>query len=181
MGKKVSFLPLPPPPSFIFWPSFHFSRGQKRKSPSPVFLCSEIKRKRLLRRIASCKCCQQQRLRSRWALFICSVLCHVNLLQRTVFENICFPFFPYINFYLLLDKIGLARKSRVHETTLGYSCIVKKFLLWNSAKHPVHNSDVVLLYIHRLAQWIFNNYSASWAIDSEAMRARGIIVLVKSN
>ena len=180
MGKKVFFLPLPPPPSFIFWLSFHFSRGQKRKSPSPVFLCSEIKRKRLLRRLASCKCCQQQRLQSRWALFICSVLCHVNLLERTVFENICCPFFPYINFYLLLDKIGLVWKSRVHETTLGYSCIVKKFLLWNSAKHPVHNSDVVLLYIHRLAQWIFNNYSASWAIDSEAMRARGI-VLVKSN
>ena len=27
------------------------------------------------------------------------------------------------------------------------------------------------------ASWLFNNYSsASWAIDSEAMRARGIIV-----
>ena len=116
MGKKVSFLPLPPPPSFIFWLSCHFSRGQNRKSPSSVFLCSEIKRKRLLRRLASCKCCQQRRLRSRWALFICRVLCHVNLLERTVFENICFPFFPYINFYLLLDKIGLARKSRVHES-----------------------------------------------------------------
>ena len=126
MGKKGSFLPLPPPPSFIFWLSFDFSRGQKRKSPTSVFLCSEIKRKRLLRRRASCKCCQQQRLRSRWALFICSVLCHVNLLERTVFENICFPSLPYINFYLLLDKIGLARKSRVRETTLGYSCIVKR-------------------------------------------------------
>ena len=180
MGKKGFFLPLPPPPSFIFWLSFDFSRGQKRKSPTSVFLCSEIKRKRLLRRRASCKCCQQQRLRSRWALFICSVLCHVNLLERTVFENICFPSLPYINFYLLLDKIGLARKSRVRETTLGYSCIVKTFLLWNSAKHPVHNSDVVLLYILRLGQWILNNYSASWAIDSEAMRARGIVV-VKSN
>ena len=44
--------------------------------------------------VASCKCCQQ-RLRSRWALFYlqCSVLCHVNLLARTVFENICFSFF----------------------------------------------------------------------------------------
>ena len=32
-------------------------------------------------------------------------------------------------------------------------------------------------------QSVFNNYSSSpeWAIDSEAMRARGIIVLVKSN
>ena len=43
---SVSFLPLPLPPSFIFWLSFHFSRGQNRKSPSSVFLCSETKRKR---------------------------------------------------------------------------------------------------------------------------------------
>ena len=32
------------------WLSFHFSRGQNRKSPSSVFLGSETKRKRLLRR-----------------------------------------------------------------------------------------------------------------------------------
>ena len=44
------FLPSPPP-SFTFWLSFHFSRGQNRKSPSSVFLCSETKRKRLLRRL----------------------------------------------------------------------------------------------------------------------------------
>ena len=31
--------------------AFHFSRGQNRKSPSSVFLCSEIKQKRLLRRL----------------------------------------------------------------------------------------------------------------------------------
>ena len=44
------FLPSPPPPpSFIFWLSFHFSRGQNRKSRSSVFFCSETKRKRLLR------------------------------------------------------------------------------------------------------------------------------------
>ena len=36
----------PPPPSFIFWYSFHFSRGQNRKSRSSVFLYSETKRKR---------------------------------------------------------------------------------------------------------------------------------------
>ena len=45
--------------------------------------------------VASCKY-SQQRLRSRWALFICDVFCHVNLLARTVFENIGFLFF-YIN------------------------------------------------------------------------------------
>ena len=32
--------------------SFHFSRGQNRKSRSSVFLCSETTRKRLLRRLA---------------------------------------------------------------------------------------------------------------------------------
>ena len=35
--------------SFTFWLSFHFSRGQNRKSPSSVFL---FKRKRLLRRLS---------------------------------------------------------------------------------------------------------------------------------
>ena len=38
-----------PSPSFTFWLSFHFSRGQNRKSPSSVFRCSETKRKSLLR------------------------------------------------------------------------------------------------------------------------------------
>ena len=44
------FLPSPLP-SFIFWLSFHFPRGQNRKSRSSVFFCSETKRKRLLRRL----------------------------------------------------------------------------------------------------------------------------------
>ena len=44
LSASVSFLPSPPsPPSFIFWLSFHFSRGQNRKSHSSVFLCSETK------------------------------------------------------------------------------------------------------------------------------------------
>ena len=38
------------------------------------------------------QCCQQ-RLRPRWALFISNVLCLVNLLARTIFENICLPLF----------------------------------------------------------------------------------------
>ena len=59
--RKETFLPflkpsLPSPPplppaSFIFWFSFHLSRGQNRKSLSTVFFCSETKRKRLLRRL----------------------------------------------------------------------------------------------------------------------------------
>ena len=38
--------------TFIFWLLFHFSRGQNRESRSSVFLCSEIKRRRLLRRLS---------------------------------------------------------------------------------------------------------------------------------
>ena len=34
---SVSSLALPLPPLSFFWLSFHFSRGQNRKSPSPVF------------------------------------------------------------------------------------------------------------------------------------------------
>ena len=46
LSASVSFLPSPPsPPSFIFLLSFHFSRGQNRKSHSSVFLCSETTRK----------------------------------------------------------------------------------------------------------------------------------------
>ena len=52
---KETFLPFLKPsfpsPSFIFWFSFHFSRGKNRKSLSTVFFCSESKRKRLLRRL----------------------------------------------------------------------------------------------------------------------------------
>ena len=44
------FLPSPLP-SFIFWLSFHFPRGQNRKSRSSVFFCSQTKRKCLLRRL----------------------------------------------------------------------------------------------------------------------------------
>ena len=49
-GRKLRKHP-PPPRSFIFWLSFHFPRGQNRKSRSSVFLCSETKRKRVLRRL----------------------------------------------------------------------------------------------------------------------------------
>ena len=35
----------------IFWLLFHFSRGQNLEYRSSVFLCSETKRKRLLRRL----------------------------------------------------------------------------------------------------------------------------------
>ena len=50
--KEGNFLPSPsPPPTFIFWLLSHFLRGQNRKSRSSVFLYSETKRKRFLRRL----------------------------------------------------------------------------------------------------------------------------------
>ena len=50
--KEGNFPPSPPPsPCFIFWLSFHFSRGQNWKSHSSVFPYSATKRKRLLRRL----------------------------------------------------------------------------------------------------------------------------------
>ena len=50
-AKNGAKMPPPLPTSFIFWLSFHFSRGQNRESPSSVFLCSETERKRLIRRL----------------------------------------------------------------------------------------------------------------------------------
>ena len=51
------FLPSPsppPPPTCISWLLFYFSCDQNRESRSSVFLCSETKRKRLLRRLLTC-------------------------------------------------------------------------------------------------------------------------------
>ena len=49
--RKETNLPFPSLPAPHFWLSYHFSRGQNRKSRSSVFLFSETKRKRLLRRL----------------------------------------------------------------------------------------------------------------------------------
>ena len=49
--RKEGLLPSPPhPPSFSFWLSFHFLRGQNRKSRSSVFFAPKLNGKRLLRR-----------------------------------------------------------------------------------------------------------------------------------
>ena len=48
------YSPSPPPPrTFIFWLSFHFSCEQNRESRSSIFLYSKTKRKHLLRRLES--------------------------------------------------------------------------------------------------------------------------------
>ena len=54
-GRKEGNASPPPSPPFIFWLVFHFSRGLNRESCSSVFLCSETKRKRLLRRLQCSK------------------------------------------------------------------------------------------------------------------------------
>ena len=53
MGKKGRFSSFPSPsPSFFFFALVSFLARSKPKVPSSVFLCSETKRKRLLRRLA---------------------------------------------------------------------------------------------------------------------------------
>ena len=46
----------------------------------------------------------------------------------------------------------------LESSTLGYSCIFKKFLLWNFGK-IFSLRQRFYCYIHRLEQWIFKNYS----------------------
>ena len=46
----------------------------------------------------------------------------------------------------------------LESSTLLYSCIFKKFLLWNFGK-IFSLRQRFCCYIHRLEQWIFNNYS----------------------
>ena len=55
-GVCLQAFPSSPSPSFIFWLSFHFSRGQNRESCFWVFLCSKTKWKHLLRRLESQWC-----------------------------------------------------------------------------------------------------------------------------
>ena len=45
------------------------------------------------------------------------------------------------------------------SSTVRYSCISKSFYFETLAKHPLHDSDFVLLCIHCLVWWIINNYS----------------------
>ena len=54
--------------------------------------------------------------------------------------------------------------------------IISGIFFWNLAKHPVHDSDFVLLYIHRLARWIFNNYSLKSRWSNYSPRFQRIIV-----
>ena len=59
--------------------SFHFSRGQKRKSPSSVFLCTEMKRKRLLLKLAH----SENALFPFWLLGLPRTVC-VFVCKRTI-------------------------------------------------------------------------------------------------
>ena len=88
---------------------------------------------------------------------------------------------------LLLNRRTVTRNLFVNSTNLGLELpsLWSAPMYWELWLGPVLCSSTVnSLFCNRL----FNNYSsspngpsASWAIDSEAMRARGTIVLVKSN
>ena len=86
----------------------------------------------------SCKC-YQQRLPSRWTLFIGSVF-----MLCTVFENICFSFFS-INWHLFLHKIGLATNcSQNSDKAASFSSVVKTLLRTyetGNYRKPLHNKS----------------------------------------
>ena len=99
----------------------------------------------------------QQRLRSRWALFICSVLCYVNLLARTVFESICFPFFLHKSTSISRQN-WFARKSRVYKTVTKRPRFSDKNIassVWKSttdSKHLTIN-HVIFSYLQNHQHW----------------------------
>ena len=99
----------------------------------------------------------QQRLRSRWALFICSVLCYVNLLARAVFESICFPFFLHKSTSISRQN-WFARKSRVYKTVTKRPRFSDKNIassVWKSttdSKHLTIN-HVIFSYLQNHQHW----------------------------
>ena len=133
----------------------------------------------------------------------CSIPCHVNLLARTFFENICFPFFLHkltsisrqnwsceeipssqnsdkvASFSSVVVNKNIAshiwKATTVNHVTIKSRCLntmkslfsyLQNHQLWDILvflkssypetwqKHPVHDSNFVLLYIHRVARWI---------------------------
>ena len=80
------FLPSPPPPpTFIFWLLFHFSRGQNRESCSSVFLYSETKRKHLLRRLRSLLLNRTETLATQGTLYVAGLLSLMIRVNRPVY------------------------------------------------------------------------------------------------
>ena len=90
-------------------------------------------------------------LRLRWALFICCGLCHVNLLARTVFEIICFPFFIhkfYFYFYTKLVLWGNPEFTKQLQSGLVFLCSGKNIALsvWKST--TVNHFTIITLFKH---------------------------------
>ena len=95
--------------------------------------------------VASSKCCQE-RLRSRWALIICSVLCLVNLLLSTIFENICLPFFLHklTSIYRQNWSWEKIPKSQNSDNAASFSSVVVNIassLQKVSYSKPLHNKS----------------------------------------
>ena len=115
--------------------------------------------------VASSKCCQE-RLRSRWALIICSVLCLVNLLLSTIFENICLPFFLHklTSIYRQNWSWEKIPKSQNSDKSTSFSSVVVNIassVQKVSYSKPLHNKSRCLnsmksfLTFKVINTWIF--------------------------
>ena len=110
------------------------------------------------------QCCQQ-RLRSRWALFICSVLCLVNLLARTIFKNLpSFFLHKLSSIYRQNWSCEKIPKSQNSDKAASFSSVVVNIassVQKVSYSKPLHNKSRCLntmksfLTFNVINAWIF--------------------------
>ena len=110
------------------------------------------------------QCCKQ-RLRSRWALFICSVLCLVNLLARTIFKNLpSFFLHKLSSIYRQNWSCEKIPKSQNSDKAASFSSVVVNIAssVQNvSYSKPLHNKSRCLntmksfLTFNVINAWIF--------------------------
>ena len=128
------------------------------------------------------QCCQQ-RLRSRWALFICSVRCLVNLLARTISKNLP-SFFLHKLTSIYRQKCSCEKipKSQNSDKAASFSSVVVNIassLQKVSYNKPLHNksrclntmksflafkviSIWIFVYFKKALLWNFGKTTSSW-------------------
>ena len=121
------------------WLSFHFSRGQNRKSPSSVFLCPETKRKRLPRRLTPART-NTQGLREQGEKFcLCNDIC------------------KRLDFLVFSDKNEKSQAPSNSPYTYNEFYCERNYTLFVKSKGPGLLCDGVLKFTFTLG-CIYNSY-----------------------